>query len=227
MKRLQSVENALIEVNDVVFQELCDSFLVLRNKNYSAFSRTGSQSGKQKSTKGTPDSFKLLPNGKYIFIEHTTVSSAQKSKLLDDIKKCLDEEKTKISTEDIAEIILCTNFNLDTEDINELRSKLNGKYINLELYTLDRLSIELFHQHPNLCNHYLGLTFDTGQIVSMEQFIAEYNKVAKNIATPINNEFVHRADEMKRFIEAIKNSDFIIITGSSGVGKTKLAFRRN
>lgn len=223
MKRLQSVENALIDVNDVVFQELCDSFLVLRNKNYSAFSRTGSQSGKQKSTKGTPDSFKLLPNGKYIFIEHTTVSSSQKSKLLDDIEKCLDEEKTKISTEDIAEIILCTNFNLGTEDINELRSKLDGKYINLELYTLDRLSIELFHQHPNLCHQYLGLPLDTGQIVSIEQFIDEYDKAAKNIATPINNEFVHRDNEIKQLIGAIKNSDFIIITGSPGVGKTKLA----
>jgi len=223
MKRLQSVENALIEVNDVVFQELCDSFLVLRNKNYSAFSRTGSQSGKQKSIKGTPDSFKLLPNGKYIFIEHTTVSSSQKSKLLDDIEKCLDEEKTKISTEDIVEIILCTNFNLDTEEINELRSKLDGKYINLDLYTLDRLSIELFHQHPNLCHQYLGLPLDTGQIVSIEKFIDEYNKAAKNIATPINNEFVHRDNEIKQLIGAIINSDFIIITGSPGVGKTKLA----
>ncbi|MBA4321033.1 MAG: hypothetical protein C0412_21800, partial [Flavobacterium sp.] len=223
MKRLQSVENALIEINDVVFQELCDSFLVLRNKNYSAFSRTGSQSGKQKSTKGTPDSFKLLPNGKYIFFEHTTVSTSQKNKLFQDIEKCLDEEKTKISIEDIAEIILCTNFNLGTEEINELKSKLDGKYINLEIYTLDRLSIELFHQHPNLCNQYLGLPLDTGQIVSIEQFIDEYDKAAKNIATPLNNEFVHRDSEIKQLIEAITESDFIIITGTQGVGKTKLA----
>ena len=69
MKRLQSVENALIEINEAVFQELCDTFLALRDKNYIAFSRVGSQSGKQKSIKGTPDAFKLLPNGKYIFVE--------------------------------------------------------------------------------------------------------------------------------------------------------------
>lgn len=94
MKRLQSVENALIEINEVVFQELCDSFLALRDKNYIAFSRTGSQSGKQKSTKGTPDAFKLLPNGKYIFVEHTT-NISNKSKLEDDIKKCLEYKKQK------------------------------------------------------------------------------------------------------------------------------------
>ena len=50
MSRLQSIENALIEINETVFQELCDSYLVLRNPNYAAFSRTGSQSGKQKTT---------------------------------------------------------------------------------------------------------------------------------------------------------------------------------
>jgi len=223
MKRLQSVENALSEINDVVFQELCDSFLVLRNNNYRAFSRIGSQSGKQKSTKGTPDSFKLLPNGKYIFIEHTTVSRSQKGKLLDDIKKCLDEKRTKILVEGIAEIILCTNFNLDIEEINELKGILDGKHISLELYTLDRLSIELFHQHPNLCHQYLGLPLDTGQIVSIEQFIDEYDRAAKHIATPISNELFHRDKEIKHLIVAIKDSDIIILTGSPGVGKTKLA----
>ena len=69
MSRLQTIQNALIAINETVFQELCDSFLILRNENYKAFSRTGSQVGKQKTTKGTPDSFLLLSNGKYIFIE--------------------------------------------------------------------------------------------------------------------------------------------------------------
>jgi multimeric flavodoxin WrbA len=68
MSRLQAIEKELVSINGAIFQELCDSFLSLRNKNYSVFSRTGSQSGKQKTTIGTPDSFLLLPNGKYIFV---------------------------------------------------------------------------------------------------------------------------------------------------------------
>ncbi len=48
MSRLQSIENALISINGSEFQELCDSFLAIRNKNFSAFSRIGSQTGKQK-----------------------------------------------------------------------------------------------------------------------------------------------------------------------------------
>lgn len=57
MNRLQTIENALSAINETVFQELCDSFLVLKNNNYRAFSRTGSQSSKQKTIKGTPDTF--------------------------------------------------------------------------------------------------------------------------------------------------------------------------
>ena len=40
MGRLQSIETALSSINQVVFQELCDSFLALKNNNYSALSRT-------------------------------------------------------------------------------------------------------------------------------------------------------------------------------------------
>ena len=59
MSRLQTIENALASINETVFQELCDSFLILKNENYRAFSRVGSQSGKQKTIKGTPDTFLL------------------------------------------------------------------------------------------------------------------------------------------------------------------------
>lgn len=37
MSRLQTIENALASINETVFQELCDSFLILKNENYRAF----------------------------------------------------------------------------------------------------------------------------------------------------------------------------------------------
>lgn len=110
MSRLQSVENQLISVNETIFQELCDSFLLIRNDNYKTFSRVGSMAGKQKTIQGTPDSFFLLPNGKYIFIEYSTNISKGLSKLKEDVVKCIDFKKTGISTKDIAEIIICTRW---------------------------------------------------------------------------------------------------------------------
>ncbi len=57
MSRLQTIENALASINEAAFQELCDNFLIRKNENYRIFSRVGSQCGKQKTIKGTPDTF--------------------------------------------------------------------------------------------------------------------------------------------------------------------------
>lgn len=223
MSRLQAIENALSSINQAAFQELCDSFLALRNSNYFAFSRTGSQSGKQKTIKGTPDTFLLLPNGKYIFVEYSTNITAGIKKLEDDIKKCIDTNKTGVPLIQIAEIILCVNFNLTTTDIQTLKNLLANTRIGLTVYTLDSLSIELHLNHRDLTHEYLGLPLDTGQIVSIDRFIAEYNKASKGISTPLENTFLHRDRELYELNEAIIQNDFIILTGAPGIGKTKLA----
>ncbi|MDR2085424.1 MAG: ATP-binding protein [Bacteroidales bacterium] len=221
--RLQAIENSLASINETVFQELCDSFLILKNENYRAFSRIGSQSGKQKTIKGTPDTFFLLPNGKYVFVEYSTNISKGVSKLQEDIEKCLNTTKTKILINQIAEIILCINFNLNTEEIQSLRSLLGKAKLTLTIYTLDSLSLELHLQHRDLVHKYLGLPLDTGQIVSISTFVDEYNKASKGIATPLDNTFLHRDEELENIKQQIKQSDFLIITGVAGVGKTKIA----
>lgn len=222
MTRLQTIENALATINPAAFQELCDAFLALRNRNYSAFSRTGSQLGKQKSIKGTPDSFFLLPDGTYIFVEHSTNETSGTKKLGEDIQKCLDTTKTGIDTDLIREIILCTNFKVTPEEVNVLKSTLKDTIIQLTIYTLDTLAIELNFQHNNLVRDYLGVAIDTGQVVSINRFIEEYNKASQSIATPLDNSFLHRENELTELKTLLDTKDFIIITGSAGVGKTKL-----
>lgn len=223
MSRLQSIENALSAINQAAFQNLCDSFLALRNRNYSVFSRTGSQSGKQKTVKGTPDTFLLLPNGKYIFVEYSTNITAGLTKLEGDIKKCMDTKKTGIAITQITEIILCVNFNLTASEIQKLKELLAKTRIGLTVYTVDALAIELHLHHRDLTHEYLGLPLDTGQIVSIETFIAEYNRASNGISTPLDNTFLHRDQEIIELKEALLHNDFIILTGAPGIGKTKLA----
>ena len=223
MTRLQNIENALSAINDTLFQELCDSFLILRNKNYRTFSRIGSQTGKQKTTKGTPDTLLLLPNGKYVFLEYTTNITKGISKVKEDIIKCLDTVKTGIPVEKIEEIIICVNFKLDTSEIEDVNNLLSKTGIRLDIYTLDRMALELHLHHRNLAHEYLGLPIDTGQVVSIDKFIDEYNVASQGIATPLNNRFLHRENELKDLINLINQNDIIILYGSPGVGKTKLA----
>ncbi len=224
MSRYQSIENELKAINGAVFQELCDKFLTRKNKNYTAFSRTGSQTGKQKTIKGTPDSFFLLANGNYIYVE-TTTDSSTKEKLANDIKACFLPEKTKIPIEKIEEITLCFNFNIDQKEIDKLDNLARSyqKNIRMSYWSLDSLAIELHMHYRDLVHEYLKLPLDTGQIVSIENFVEEYNRASKGIATPLSNKFSHREKEKEEVKNTLLDFDFIILTGSPGVGKTRLA----
>lgn len=222
MSRLQNIENALREINDTVFQELCDSYLAIRNQNYAALARVGSQSGKQKTVLGTPDSLILLPSGKYLFVEYSTNITKGVAKLKEDIEKCLDTKKTGIAASDILEIIICINFNLNPAEIEMLRGLLKKTRIQLTIVSLDSLAIELHLHHRDLAHHYLKLPLDTGQVVSIDRFIDEYDRASKSIATPLDNVFVHREKELEQVKTALENADFLILTGPPGIGKTRL-----
>lgn len=224
MSRLQTIENRLKEINGTVFQELCDSYLTIRDNNYLAISRTGSQIGKQKTTKGTPDTFFQLPNGNFLYSEITTDTST-KNKLANDIKACFNPDKTKIPIDKIQEMVLCFNWNIDQEKITELNALAQSfkADIRIRYLMLQELALELHLNHRDLAHYYLGLPLDTGQIVSIDNFIKEYDRASKGIATPLNNTFLHREAELKQLSNAIDSHDFIILTGAPGVGKTKLA----
>ncbi|MGO4821284.1 MULTISPECIES: hypothetical protein [unclassified Flavobacterium] len=224
MSRLQTIENQLKAINGAVFQELCDSYLTIRNKKYSGLSRIGSQTGKQKTTRGTPDSFFLLPNGNYLFVE-TTTDISTKNKLSNDILACFDFKKTKIPINKVEEIVMCINWNIDQKEILKLNKlvKRHNNNVIISFVMLQELAIELHLNHRDLAHSYLGLPLDTGQIVSIENFIKEYDRASKGIATPLNNTFLHRETELKQLSTAIDSHDFIILTGAPGVGKTKLA----
>ena len=88
---LQEVENAIRVMNQAAFQELGDLFMISRDSDYNAFVCTGSQFGKQKTTKGTPDTFILTQDNKYIMVEYSTDETKREKKLLDDYEKCLTE----------------------------------------------------------------------------------------------------------------------------------------
>src|SRR5690606_16828492 len=111
--RLQQIENRLSQINSARFQDLCNTYLVLREREFSSIERTGSQFGKEKTIKGTPDSFIRLSDNKLVYVEHTTQSSSLVKKIVEDINKCLDKSITKVDPKKISRIIICFNNRLD------------------------------------------------------------------------------------------------------------------
>lgn len=220
---LQKIQNALININETVFQDLGDCYFYAKSGSCGTINRRGSQVGKQKTKKGTPDTSILLPNGKYILIEYSTNITKGVAKLLSDVSNCLDYSKTGILLNNIEKIILCFNFNLKSSEEQELLSYVSESNIKLELYNLDTLSLELKLNYRHLVNEYLGLPIDTGQIVSIDSFIQEYNNASKGISTPLDNLFLHREKELQELKDIILKEDLVVLYGAPGVGKTKLA----
>lgn len=229
MNQLSTIKQRLKNFNETEFQELCDSFLSIRNRGYKAYSRTGAHDIKQKTTRGRPDSFIQMPSGKYLFIESTTTEHKSKrliNKLKKDISDCLDFENTKIPIGRIQDIILCYNSNLkpaEIEEINKEAVEILGTVPTH--YGLDVLATEIFFHHKNLSTDYLGIPLDTGQVVSLEKFVEEYDNGKQKLATPLAGMFLHRDKELKDIESKLVKNDILIISGPAGVGKTKLALQ--
>lgn len=218
---LQEVENAIRVMNQAAFQELGDLFMISKNRDYCAFVWTGSQYGKQKTTKGTPDTFILTHDGKYNMVEYSTNETKKEKKIIDDFEKCLTEkgiDKSKLNS-----IILFANYKLSKEETIAIHKYAEETHTLCQIYDGPHLARELYVHHKDLVFRCLGIHVDTGQIVSVDSFIQEYDNAAGAIAAPLSNAFLYREQEVKGIKMGLEEKDFILLHGAPGVGKTKLA----
>ena len=120
MSKINQIQNKLRELDGGAFQKLADAYL--HKKGYEQINSLGSVIGADKVRKGTPDTLVLLPNGKYVFAEHTTQQDGIYEKLKKDLDKCFDEAKTGIAVEKIDEVVICYTSTLDTSELDLLRT---------------------------------------------------------------------------------------------------------
>jgi hypothetical protein len=220
MAKINQIQNALKELDGGAFQKLADSYLL--RKGYPQINPIGSVAGSNKVRKGTPDTLIPTSDGKYVFGEYTTISSDKVySKFSDDIAKCLDEDKTGIVTTKIKEIVLCYTSDLSAKEIDNLREQCEESKINLNLFGLGAISYDLLEKHPGIAKDYLGIEVDTGQIVTLDEFVTQYER--NKLATTLQTEFHFREDEKKDLISLIQDNSLVIISGQAGVGKSRIA----
>lgn len=224
--RQNLIENKIIEIDSANFQNLCDAYLLLRDSDIISFNRIGTQYGKQKTTKGTPDTFYRLTNGSLRYVEHTTTGEKGiVAKIKKDIDKCLEHINENNLSKEITKIIICFNSRLDVKNNNNIYKYAKSKNIELELLGLDELALAICYKYHVLSRNILGIPLDTGQILSLDDFIKEYNNKGNNLSTPLDNNFFHREKELTDIKNRLVKTDAIILTGSAGVGKTKLALQ--
>lgn len=219
MSKLAQIEAALKALNPAGFQRLCDSYLHARG--YENINPIGLVIGSDKVLQGTPDTLFSQPDGRYIFAEYSTQQGGLAEKFEEDLTKCFDPEKTGIPVDRIQEIMLCHNFRLDAKEEYDLAEISRSHGVLLSIYGLGKIAHDLYQKYPGLAKDFLGVEVDTGQIVSVEEFITTYSKGA--FATPLNTTFQYRNDEIEQVLSLLESDDLVLIAGHAGVGKTRFA----
>lgn len=219
MSKINQIEIALRQLDGGTFQKLADAYL--HKKGYTAINPLGSVIGADKVRKGTPDTFTRLPNGRYIFAEYTTQQDHVYKKIDDDLDKCFNEIITGIHVSNIQELVFCHTSILSTNEEDALAKKCQSKGVNLNIFGIGSISYDLYLKYPGLAFDFLRIEVDTGQIMYMDDFIANFNKC--KLATRLDTTFQFHEAEIDNVLQELENSDLIIISGRTGIGKTRLA----
>lgn len=138
------------------------------------------------------------------------------------MKKCFDEEYTRVPVSSISKIIYChTSSNLQPGDDLVFHQMCNDKEIELEIYGIDRITYELYFKHSDLAKRFLRIQLDTDQICEYERFIELYD--ANRLAAPLNTPFLGRESEIAEIECAFSSVKVVVLTGPAGVGKSRVA----
>ena len=225
MNTITQIENALKAINQASFQALVNHILYLQGNKF--MGAPGAVAGKEKTSKGTPDSFFVIDD-KYIFVECTTQerlggSKSFFEKLSKDIDHCFKEDETTINKEKIGKVILACNEKVSPEEHNLLNTKVKSYNpdAKLEILNIQNLPLLIF-EFPKLAEEHLNVQIVKGDIYTLEQFLL---KTQNGLQPSLTNEFIGREEELKNSIEALKKYNILLLSGGAGVGKSKLAVK--
>ena len=217
MSKINQIQTKLTELDGGAFQKLADAYL--HKKGYEQINSLGSVIGADKTRGGTPDTLVLLPNGKYVFAEHTTQQDGIYEKLKKDLDKCFNEAKTGIAVEKIDEVVICYTSTLKTSELDLLSDQCQKLGVNLNIFGIDTLSYDLYQKYPGIARDFLGIEVDTRQILTPDDFVTAYDKNA--IATPLNTTFHFREEELAQVLQELEESNLVVVSGKPGVGKSR------
>lgn len=219
------IERYLHSIDQATFQKMMNHLLFL--EGYKFISSPGSVVGKNKTSKGSPDSVFVESDGLFIFCEMTTqeklaTGETFQKKLRKDILHCFNVEETGIANEHITKVILAFNQKIEPPEIQELEilTKKYNSLTELIIYSIQEIPFRLLY-YPGLADKYIpGVKTTQGTFYTLPDFLAISER---GIQPALTNPFVGREAEIRDTFAMLSSTDLLVLKGGQGVGKSKFA----
>jgi hypothetical protein len=219
MSKLNQIQQELRSIDQASFQKLGDLYLS-QQPRYENLKPIGSVIGADKVRRGIPDSIIHLPEGGFAMVSYTTQRERLFKKLSDDLEDSFSEAKTHVRAEDVKEVILVHNGAIGQDEEMDLMERGRQREAVVRIIGLETLANNIYLKYKPLAKEFLGIEIDTGQILKPDDFVRLYNKSA--FSTPLDTAFHFREKELAATVDSLRLSSLVLITGSAGVGKSRL-----
>ena len=219
MSYINEIQNKILELEGGAFQKLFDEYLYKRF-GFNNIQTLGVQLGTNKPKKGVPDSYVQTENGKYILINYGTIQKNYVKKMIEDVLSNVNNETIPFGSAQISKII-CGHASANITIKDRIQIEEAAKGVEVELIGIDTLSHDLYSRYPHIAKSHLGIAIDTNQFFDVEDFAEEYD--SRKLNAPLKCEFHYRESLFNEICKSIDKNLVTILTGASGVGKTRLA----
>ena len=214
-----TIRDAIARLDPAEFQNLCQELLT-QYYDYEKPVHRGSATHSGAPAKGTPDTYWILPNGKFAFLECGHYQDRYKAieKIKEDIEKCLEVERNELGSGKVVKIIIAYSCRrIAPADADSLRA-LDGR---VELVNADQLAKLLAHEFQHLAKEHLGISVSSGQIMGLSEFVerSESSAFASSLKVALSG----RESELENLASMLEAHQVVLLHGSPGAGKTRLA----
>lgn len=213
MSRLNMIQERLLQLDGGPFQKLAEAY-VYRKLHLKSVTVLGSQPGTDKPTTGVPDAHGFVDD-EAILIAFTTAQCKSFRKLKSDIEECTS---VQIPNGYSRRIICC---HLVQRLTPEQEGELLGLGPRIELFGLNTIAEDLAFDYHDLAADFLHVPIGTGALVTVSEWVEREGR--KSFATPQSGPLRHRDGELKELEKKLGQVQILVLKGSSGSGKTRLA----
>ncbi len=221
--RYEQVADQITRLSGGSFQRMMDAYARLHFPDLANVTSEGSHKTKRKTKIGTPDSIYWLDTGAVVMAEHSTRAEGIVPKFRKDLDKCAEKAQELGLDRNEFEVVLCYNDRFEANEEIALRKYGDELEITLKFIDLDTLAIDISLVYPEIAEEHLGIPYDTGQVMTVDNFIRFHHKHAGEWVTPINNPLIGRDDENGEVDKSLVEHKAVVLGGAPGVGKTKFA----